>query len=590
MRLRLKQYEIRSRQVFSIFVTSLFSTLSSVVSSFVDGVLTGSFLGSEAMAAYGLASPYFTLTTLLSFSFVIAVQTLCTAEIGRGREDEAKNIFSCSIWASVGLSLVVSVLGFCFSDFVAVLFGASDSDPFVKAETARYLHALFPGTVFFCFMSVASVALQIDGATRLVALSALLVASLDIVGDLLNLFVFHGGMGGMGLATTASYVVAVLIMAPYFIRKKSVFSLNPRLYSRKYVGPVVFASYTETILWVMRFIAPVLINRIILSLSGMTAMTAMSMQRNLLSLVSILFYGFGDAAMMQLGLCYGESDRAGVKETMQCILTWLFVITVPVVLLMLLLCRPIAGLYCSRSEAELFRLSVIAVITLALSVPFTAMAKVYLRALQVTARNKFAMILNVSQVIVLPCALTLLLCSALGSSGSLVAYAAAEMGAGLIALALYRKGIKQPDVFPIPDERIFRGTARSPEQAVEVSRQLRSFCQEHDCGRSLSYKLSLCAEEMGCGIIQEALRRAEASRPFVSFIVLLHPDSVVMRITDNCPDQQLRDRALLWKPDDEHPERMIGIRMSMELSTDFQYTRLLNVNNTVISFSTTGEA
>lgn len=577
--------EIRNRQFFSVFLPALFGALGELISGFADGVLTGAFLGSDAMAAYGIASPYFMLNTVLSLSFLIASQSLCTAEIGRGHEDTAKKIFSFSLWTSVILSLFVSVFGFLFSEPIAVLLGAGDSTPAVKTEVVQYLHWLFPGTFFFCFMTVAFAALQIDGAAGLAQLAAILVGVLDVIGDLLNVFVFHGGLAGMGIATTVSYIGAALVLLPYFLRKDSLFSLDIRLYSFKYAKKVFSSSYTESILWVLRMIAPIIINRIILVFSGIASLTAMSIQRNLLSLVSIIAFGLGDTTMMELGLCYGESDRVTAKGTMQNIMTWLGIFTVPIMLVMLLFSKSIASLYCDIADVELLRLSVIAVVMLAFSVPVSAVAKVYLRSLQAMEKNRYAMILSIAQGIVLPCSLTLLLCCTTGNTGAFTAYLTAELIAAIIGWLFYRKTINEPETFPVSEERIFRSTVETPEQVVETSIKLRSFCRGNRCSESLSYKLSLCMEEMGCGIIQEGLRKNAASRPFASFIVLFYPDSIVMRIKDNCPNQQLRDRVLMWRFDSEHPERLIGIRMAMKLSTDFKYIRIMDVNNTTICFA-----
>lgn len=582
--------EIKNRQFFSVFLTTLFGNLGSLIAGFADGVLTGSFLGSDAMAAYGIVSPYFMLTTLLSLPFILSAQALCTAELGRGHEETAIKIFSFALWTSVILSAVVSLIGFAFAERFAVLLGANDSIPAVKAEAVRYLRNLFPGTAFFCFMSVAFAALQIDGASGLVKLSAALVGIVDVIGNLLNVFVFHGGLGGMGTATSVSYIVAALALLPYFMRRKALFSLEPGLYSLKYAGRVFSANYTETILWFLRIVSPVIVNRIILSYSGVTAMSAMSAQKNLLSLVSIVFYGLGDATIMELAMCYGESDRTSTEETLRCILKWMFVFTIPLELLMLLFSSQITGLYCDASDAELFRITTVAVVTLALTVPFTAAAKVYLRALQAAEKNRYAMLLNIMQVIVLPCSLTLLLCSIDGNTGAFAAYTVSELIAGVTGWLLYKTAMKQPDTFPIPEEKIFRGTAETPEQVVGLSEQISRFCRNNGCGKKLSYKLSLCAEEMGAAIIQEALYSDSSSSPFVSFIVLIDSGTVVMRLKDNCPDQNLRERALMWKPDGEQPERFIGIRMAMELASSFKYTRLLDVNNTVITFASQAEA
>ena len=577
--------EIRNRQFFSVFITSILGSIGGMISGFIDGVLTGAFLGKDAMTAYGIASPYFLLNTLLSLSFVIAAQSLCTKEIGRGNENNARKIFSFCIWTATFLAALFSIFGLIFPEQIAELMGTNESMLAIKMETAQYLRWLFAGTVFSCFSAVLSVALSINGAAGLVKISAVTVAALDIIGDLLNVFVFQGGMAGMGMATTVSYIGSVIVMMLYFFRKDSVFSLNPHLYSIKSAGEVFRASYTEAIPWMLRVIVPIIINRIIIAVSGITVLTAMSVQRNLLSLVSIITYGLGDATMIIVGLRYGESDRKTTKETMRGIMFWLGAFTVPLMLLVVFFSKQLTGLYCGSSDVELFRITLISIVLLAISVPFIAASKVFLRSLQSMEKNGFAMVLNIAQTIVLPCSLTLVLCYVVRDYGAFIACGLSETVAAILGFIMYKKAINQADTFPVSEDRIFRGTIVSPEQAVEISEKLRDFCKKNECGKSISYKLSLCVEEMGCGIINEELLKDSLSQPFVSFTVLLYPDSIVLRVKDNCADQQLRDRALMWELDSEHPERLIGIRMVMKMSKDFKYIRILNVNNATISFA-----
>ncbi|MCQ2397717.1 MAG: hypothetical protein MJ052_00240 [Sphaerochaetaceae bacterium] len=578
--------EIRNRQFFSVFITAILGSIGELISGFIDGVMTGTFLGSDAMAAYGIASPYFMLNALLSLSFQIAAQSLCTKEIGRGNEDSARKIFSFCIWTAIFLSAVFSFFGFMFPEQLAELMGANDSMPAIKSETVQYLRWLFAGMVFSCFSAVSSVALNINGAAGLVKISAITVAVLDVVGDILNIFVFHGGMAGMGMVTAVSHIGSAVVVMLYFFRKDSLFTLRIHLYSVRYAGEVFRASYTEAILWVLRVFVPIIVNRIIIAVLGITVLTAMSIQRNLLSLVSIVAYGLGDTTMMMLGLCYGESDRKTSKETMRSIMIRLVVFTVSLMLPVIFLSEPLTGLYCDVSDVELFRITVSAVILLAISIPFTAAAKVFLRSLQVMEKNSYTMTLNVAQVMVLPCFLTPVLCYTVGDSGAFIAYTVSELVAAVMGFVFYRKAVNHPDTFPVSEDRIFRGTVVTPEQSVEISRQIGNFCEKNECEKSISFKLSLCVEEMGCAILNEGLLKDSSSRPFVNFVVLIHQDSIVMRVKDNCADQQLRDRALMWKLDSEHPERLIGIRMVMKMATDFKYIRVLNVNNAIIKFVT----
>ena len=53
------------------------------------------------------------------------------------------------------------------------------------------------------------------------------MAVADIGLDLLSIFVFNGGMFGMGLASSLSYYVAMAIVGVYFLSKRCVFRFSP---------------------------------------------------------------------------------------------------------------------------------------------------------------------------------------------------------------------------------------------------------------------------------------------------------------------------------------------------------------------------
>ena len=58
------------------------------------------------------------------------------------------------------------------------------------------------------------------GQTGILITAVLTMTVADVALDILNVFVFHGGMFGMGLASAVSYYLAMLISGFYFLSKK----------------------------------------------------------------------------------------------------------------------------------------------------------------------------------------------------------------------------------------------------------------------------------------------------------------------------------------------------------------------------------
>lgn len=57
-------------------------------------------------------------------------------------------------------------------------------------------------------------------------ISTLAMTVSDIILDLLSVFVFHGGLFGIGLASGLSYLVALLVGIGFFLRKDCLFKFK----------------------------------------------------------------------------------------------------------------------------------------------------------------------------------------------------------------------------------------------------------------------------------------------------------------------------------------------------------------------------
>lgn len=64
------------RSYRNAYTTAFFLRSSSMMTGFIDGVLTSAFLGVEAMSAYGISTPYFMLNNLLSNTMITGCQIL----------------------------------------------------------------------------------------------------------------------------------------------------------------------------------------------------------------------------------------------------------------------------------------------------------------------------------------------------------------------------------------------------------------------------------------------------------------------------------------------------------------------------------
>ena len=94
--------------------------------------------------------------------------------------------------------------------------------------------------------------LQMAGQSNLLIVAVLGMTVADIGLDLLNVLVFHGGMFGMGLASSLSYYVAMVIGGGYFLSKKCVFRFSRKLVTRRKIAELFNSGVPPGSTWLPR--------------------------------------------------------------------------------------------------------------------------------------------------------------------------------------------------------------------------------------------------------------------------------------------------------------------------------------------------
>lgn len=82
------------------------------INTFVDSVVTGQFLGTEAMAAIGFFGPVATVIGI-SYVLIIGIQILCGRHIGAGEGAEVVSLFSTGAVFLGAFNISIGVIDFC---------------------------------------------------------------------------------------------------------------------------------------------------------------------------------------------------------------------------------------------------------------------------------------------------------------------------------------------------------------------------------------------------------------------------------------------------------------------------------------------
>ena len=228
-----KQEKLIARLFKDTLIIFLLSMFVSTIGYVIDGVITGNFLGTEAIAAFGLTMPYQRFVTIFSSVIVVGMQVLCSKFLGRGELREANGIFSLATAAALSITIFLTGGTILFTEQVADILGAEKSLGTIRPLTIDFLQAYSFGLPAIASVTIFTPIMQLDNDRRRAVISAAVLTICDIAGDLINVFVLDGGLWGMGIATTISYWIAAGVLLLHFFKANSNFKFLPEAVSIK---------------------------------------------------------------------------------------------------------------------------------------------------------------------------------------------------------------------------------------------------------------------------------------------------------------------------------------------------------------------
>jgi len=199
----------------------------------VDGIFIGQRLGTQALAAAGVAVPVVEIMIALSMLISVGAGIMISSETGRGKIKEARSVFNIAMIFTLAFSIAIMAAGLAFCPPFARALGASDT---ILGDTVTYMNYFLGFCPFLIFSFVLSTFARNDGKPAL-AMWALTIGSVtNIILDYVFMYPLNMGIAGAALATGLGPVFSVLILLPHFLRKKGNLFFEKVRFSFKTIG------------------------------------------------------------------------------------------------------------------------------------------------------------------------------------------------------------------------------------------------------------------------------------------------------------------------------------------------------------------
>ena len=576
------------RKLFKqMMVTQIVSSMTVTLCMLIDSIMIGQFLGTEAMAAYGFTQPVLLAFAAPGAMISAGVQVVCGKTMGSGDNDGTDACFT----VSAALTAVIAALGLavvlCFSGPISTLLGAGEPGPYnpVFKLTKDYLIGFMLGVPAFLAAQIMVPYMQMSGSRKRLVAAVLLMTASDVAFDFLNVLVFHGGTFGMGLASSLSYYVAVLVGIGYFFKKDCLFHIRRNGLRRDVLRGILAEGIPTVINQFSLVLLVFLFNRILRAVGSTMAVAAYSAVSTVSNLCYAFSSGIASVALMLAAMFSTDEDRSSLYALVKTMCRYAVTVLAAVTVLVLLTATPLVSMFLDGDPAALrlasrgLRLFSLCLIPCALNTGF----KFYYQGI---GRVRLMEIISVLQNFVFPALAASVLTPLIGTNGVWLAFLCGESTA-LASICLHvwyinkRVRLSAEDfallspAFGAAPGECFERAVHSLQDATAVSEGAAAFCRSHGQPDRLSFLVGLCIEEICCNIVRYGFQ--DRKRHSVDVRLVFRGETGLIRIRDNCAQFNPVHYIELHRHDD--PTAHLGIRLVMAEAKSASYLNSYGLNN-----------
>lgn len=583
-----KQEKLLARLFKDTLIIFLLSMFAEKAGTLIDGIITGKFLGTEAIAAFGLTMPYQKFTVMFTCVMAIGMQILCGKTLGTGKLREANGIFSLALTAVIGAAILLSCATFIFPEQILDLLGDSTQYDEIRAQAIDFLQAYSFALPPLAITAIFTPIMQLDNDRSRAVLAVIVMSVSNVAGDLINVFVLDGGLFGMGIATAVSYWISAGFLYLHFLKPEANFKFSLSAADLKFFREIFLVGSPVILIYTSLVLRKNIFNLLALNLTGGAGLAAYTILCNFSELLETFTEALVSTVQMIAVIFIGERDKNSIRKLLNVALRWTLTVT-PIITVISFVAAPfIAELY-TRNDSETYLQAVEAIRWFAPGLPLYTFALTFNRFYQAYGRFRLVSFLSVWNILLFSVPTAFVLSNYFGihalwytlflnqSAYVLMIFFVTCLHCGRITFRL-EDFLLLPEDFDVPEDRRLDITVTSKAEVLGLSERTQNFCTSHGIDEKRSMFAGICIEEMAGNIVDHGF--GDGKNHFVDVRVIVKDSQITIRIRDDCRSFDPRKWAEIYNPDD--PTAHIGIRLVKKISTEFDYVNVLKLNNLII--------
>ncbi len=585
MKRKSSEYALLSGLFFRLLPYQVLLIIINAVNGIADSLYASNAIenGKAAMSAIGLFGPLNHFLYAASMMFVSGSQMLYGRYLARDRQ-KIHSLFTVNLVISGGLALLTSLLL-----VLAVFTGATRV--FVSVEPdlqmlndyilgqAVGIPALILGQQLFSFLSL-------ENQKKRTMVASIACFAVNIVFNHLFIVLLPMGTFGLGLSSSISVWVFLLIQALYYLRGKSEWKFSLRSCGWHDAPQIVRLGYSGALSRFVEMFRCLIVNFLLLKYVTSVGLSSFAATNSLLAVVWAVPFGMVAVSRMLFSISIGEEDRRSLADVFKIAMTKGMLLMCGIVALLVLLAEPLTRLFYRDPLDPVYSMTVMGFRLMPLCMPLAILSLVFAAYVQTAEKKVMAFVLPVVDGMLGVVLFSFILIPSMKMNGLYLANILnGFVCAGVIAagawLVIRRCPRSLEDLMAIPDRigvaqdsRIDLSVNRM-EEVVEISRRVIDFCEQRGVDRRRAFAAGLCMEEMAGNVVLHGFEK-DTKKHSVDIRVADKDGVIVMRIRDNCKAFNPSEYARMMEPDGSG--KNVGITLAFRFAKETSYQNLLGMN------------
>lgn len=213
------------KQIVAFAIPMLIGNIAQQLYNTADSVIVGRYVGDNALAAVGSASPILNLLLVLFVGISVGAGIMVSQYFGaKQREDLSRTIGSCITLTAIS-SLFIMIIGPLVS---GPLLSYLDTPESIIGWCESYLNIIFIGIMGMAYYNILGGVLRGLGDSVSALLYLLIATIVNIVLDILFVASFGMGVAGVALATAIAQALSAVLCFWKLLRMSDIFDMKKK--------------------------------------------------------------------------------------------------------------------------------------------------------------------------------------------------------------------------------------------------------------------------------------------------------------------------------------------------------------------------